>query len=437
MDDTFFTGYRKNILNSVEILQSILIPYLKEDEYFWGFKQAKRRDDDIAIVNAGMLVRFEVGTNVIQHIALAFGGMAPTTVMARTTASSLIGHPWNEDVVQEASKTLIEDLPLAPGAPGGMIEFRRSLTLSFFFKFYMIVQEKLNLKLPFIKPLPKNYQSATKVYHRGVPKSTQLSQIVPADQSDYDLVGKPIPHVSGMKQASGEAVYVDDMPKFENELYLALVLSTRAHAKILKINPTEALQQEGVVDFVSAKDLTKEQNKVGCIIHDETVFADEKVTCIGHVIGAIVAKDQGTAQRAAKMVKVEYEDISPIVVTIQDAIKHSSYYNDWIRNMKNGDVEKGFSESDHILEGEMYLGGQEHFYLETQATVALPKLEDGEMEIFCSTQNPAEIQFLTAEVLGLPANRIVVRTKRMGGGFGGKETRAMVLALPVAVAAKK
>jgi xanthine dehydrogenase/oxidase len=253
MDDTFFTGYRKNILNSVEILQSILIPYLKEDEYFWGFKQAKRRDDDIAIVNAGMFVRFEVGTTIIQHIALAFGGMAPTTVMARTTASSLIGRPWNEDIVHEASKTLTEDLPLAPSAPGGMIEFRRSLTLSFFFKFYMIVQEKLNQKHPYVEALPESYKSATKVYHRGVPKGSQISQIVPEGQAEYDLVGKPIAHVSGMKQASGQAIYVDDMPKFENELYLALVLSSRAHAKILKIDATKALEQDGVVDFISAK----------------------------------------------------------------------------------------------------------------------------------------------------------------------------------------
>lgn len=137
------------------------------------------------------------------------------------------------------------------------------------------------------------------------------------------------------------------------------------------------------------------------------------------------------------MVKVQYEDLKPLVVTIQDAIQHNSFYQDWIRSIKNGDVEQGFSESDHILEGEMHLGGQEHFYLETQACIALPKLEDGETELFCSTQNPTEIQLLTAEVLGVPANRIVVRTKRMGGGFGGKETRGMLVAVPVAVAANK
>ncbi|XP_021947177.1 xanthine dehydrogenase/oxidase [Folsomia candida] len=437
MDDTFFTGYRKNICKSEEILQSILIPYLKEDEYFWGFKQAKRRDDDIAIVNAGMFVRFEVETNTIQKISLAFGGMAPTTVMARTTQSSLVKRQWNQHIVQEAAKTLIEDLPLDPSAPGGMIEFRRSLTLSFFFKFYMIVQEKLNQRLSYVKPLPSNFKSAIQVYHRGVPKSSQISQIVPSGQPDHDLVGKPIPHMSGMKQATGEAIYVDDMPKFENELYLALVFSSRAHAKLISVDATEALQQEGVVDFISAKDIPKERNKMGAIIHDEEIFASKTVTCIGQPIGAILAHDQATAQRASKMVKAEYQDIKPLIITIQDAIKHNSFYQDWIRNIKNGNIEKGFSESDHILEGDMHLGGQEHFYLETQATIALPKLEDGETEIFCSTQNPTEIQLLTAEALGVPANRIVVRTKRMGGGFGGKETRSMMLAIPVALAANK
>jgi xanthine dehydrogenase/oxidase len=200
-----------------------------------------------------MFVRFEVETNTIQKLALAFGGMAPTTVMARTTQSALIGQQWNEHIVQEAAKTLIEDLPLDPGAPGGMIEFRRSLTLSFFFKFYMIVQDKLNERLKYVKALPQSFKSAIKVYHRGVPKSSQISQIVPTGQPDYDLVGKPIPHLSGMKQASGEAVYVDDMPKFENELYLALVFSSRAHAKLISIDATQALEQEGVVDFISAK----------------------------------------------------------------------------------------------------------------------------------------------------------------------------------------
>lgn len=437
MDDSFFTAYRKNILKSEEILRSILIPYTKEEQHFFAFKQAKRRDDDIAIVNAGMYVNFSVGTNNIKHINLAFGGMAPTTVMARTTAASLIGRQWNEGIIEFASKSLIEDLPLAASAPGGMIEFRRSLTLSFFFKFYMAVTEELSQKLPFIKPLSSRDKSAIQVYHRDPPESIQLSQIVPEGQPEHDLVGRPIPHVSAMKQATGEAVYIDDMPRFENELYLALVMSSKAHAKILGIDATEALETEGVVDFICAKDIPRERNSVGGIIHDETVFAIDEVTCVGHVVGAIIAVDQPTAQRAAKAVKISYEDIHPAIITMEDAIKHKSFYNDWTKHLTNGNVDKGFAEADQILEGEMHLGGQEHFYLETNCAIGLPKLEDGEIELFCSTQNPTEIQLLVAEVLGIPENRIVVRTKRMGGGFGGKESRAGLVALPVAVAAQK
>lgn len=301
----------------------------------------------------------------------------------------------------------------------------------------MHVQDELSRKLHYVKPLKTTNKSAIQMYHRDPPESTQLSQIIPSGQPDYDLVGRPITHLSALKQATGEAVYVDDMPRFENELYMALVMSSKAHAKIINIDITEAMDMEGVIDFVSAKDIPRERNRIGGVIHDETVFAVDEVTCVGHIIGGIVAIDQPTAQRAAKAVKIEYEDIQPCVITIQDAIKHKSFYHDWTRNLKNGNLEQGLAEADHVLEGEMYLGGQEHFYLETHAAIALPKLEDGEIEIFSSTQNPSEIQLLAAEVLGVPQNRIVIRTKRMGGGFGGKETRGMLVAIPLAVAAQK
>ncbi|CAG7824794.1 unnamed protein product [Allacma fusca] len=436
MDDSFFTGYRKNILKSEEILVSILIPFTKEDEYFWGFKQAKRRDDDIAITNAGMRVQFEVGTTIIKDISLAFGGMAPTTVMARTAAASLIGQQWNEHLVREACQALIEDLPLSPGAPGGMIQFRRSLTLSFFFKFYLVVTSELSKKLPYIKPLDKSLQKVVQLYHRDSTKSCQLSQVVPDGQPDYDLVGRPVAHLSALKQATGEAVYIDDIPRYEGELYLTLVLSTKAHAHILSIDATEALKVEGVVEFFSAKDIEPKRNHFGAIIHDEEVFATSKVTCIGQIIGAIVAVDQATSQRASKLVKVDYEEIHPVIVTIEDAIKNNSFYDDWVRQIKDGDVEDGFNKSDGILEGELHLGGQEHFYLETHASVAIPR-EDDEIELLCSTQHPAEVQHLTSHVLGIPSNRITCRTRRMGGGFGGKESRAVIVAVPVALAAKK
>lgn len=243
-------------------------------------------------------------------------------------------------------------------------------------------------------------------------------------------------HAAAFKQVTGEAVYCDDLPKYENELYLALVLSTKAHAKIKSIDPTKALEQPGVHAFFSAKDLTDYQNSVGPIFHDEEVFIRDTVTSQGQVIAAIVADNQRTAQEASRLVKITYEEISPIVITIEDAIAQKSFFPNCPKSIEIGDVKDAFAKADHIIEGECRMGGQEHFYLETHAALAVPRDSD-ELEIICSSQHPTEIQKLAAHVLGIPAHRIVAKVKRMGGGFGGKESRGAILAIPVALAAYK
>ena len=155
----------------------------------------------------------------------------------------------------------------------------------------------------------------------------------------------------------------------------------------------------------------------------------------GQIIGAVLAKDQATAKRAAKKVHVEYEEL-PVTVTIEDAILTESFFP-VDRRAKNGDPTLAFASCDHVIEGEMRTGEQEHFYLETNATVAIPKGEHGEMELISSTQNHKLTQMAVAKCLGVPANRIVCKVKRLGGGFGGKETRAAPLGVVVAVAANK
>lgn len=243
-------------------------------------------------------------------------------------------------------------------------------------------------------------------------------------------------HSSGYKQATGEAIYIDDMPKYENELYLALVLSTKAHAKIISIDAADALNQPGVHTFFSAKDLTPEQNKFGTIVKDECLFYDKIVTSQGQLLGAIVADNQIIAQRAARLVKVTYEEILPIIVTLEDAIKHQTYQSGYPKFINAGNVPKAFEEADHVVSGEVRVGGQEHFYLETQVTVAVPRDSD-EIEIFSSTQQPGTLQRELAFFLGLPANRILVRTKRLGGAFGGKEYCGAYVSFPVTFAAYK
>ncbi|NXV76184.1 XDH oxidase, partial [Atlantisia rogersi] len=437
MDEKFFTGYRKTIVKPEEILLSVEIPYSKKGEYFSAFKQASRREDDIAIVTCGMRVLFQDGTSQVEEIKLSYGGMAPTTVLALKTCQELAGRHWNEKLLQDACRLLASEMDLSPSAPGGMVDFRRTLTLSFFFKFYLTVLQKLNKNhsgtTNLCEPVPPNYISATELFHKDPIANVQLFQEVPSGQAVEDMVGRPLVHLSASKQACGEAVYCDDIPHYENELYLTLVTSTKAHAKILSIDASEARSVPGFVCFVSAKDVPG--SNITGIANDETVFAEDVVTCVGHIIGAVVADTQEHSRRAAKAVKIKYEELKPIV-TIQEAIEKKSFFKS-IKRINRGDVKKGFEESDHILEGEMYLGGQEHFYLETHCTVAVPKGEDGEMELFVSTQNLMKTQEFAASALGVPSNRIVVRVKRMGGGFGGKETRNTILTTVVAVAAFK
>ncbi|XP_064080821.1 xanthine dehydrogenase/oxidase-like [Macrobrachium nipponense] len=433
LDQNFFVGYRRNTALPDEILLNVHIPYTHKDEYILGYKQARRRDDDIAIVNAGIRVIFENGSNTVQRLDLAFGGMAPTTIMATTTMKSLVGMKWDDSLLETGSNLLLKDLDLHPSAPGGMVEYRRALTLSFFFKFYLSVRGRLSEKLlNGIQPLTEEEQRIIELHHDEMLESMQIFQKVPHGQSQLDPIGRPIVHVSALKQATGEAIYVDDIPYCESELYAAFVFSERAHAKIISVDESEAVKIDGVERFFCARDVPGDRNVIGSCL-DEEVFVSEKVTCVGQPIGIVVAKDQATAQMAAKRVRVLYEDIKPIIVTTQDAKREKSFYGKY--PLRQGEPESALRTSDHIIEGEMHVGGQEHFYLETNTCLVVPKVEDGEIEVFASSQYLTGLQTFIAKVLDIPLSRINCRVKRVGGGFGGKITRNINVALPLCVAA--
>ncbi|ELK14106.1 Xanthine dehydrogenase/oxidase [Pteropus alecto] len=399
MDHTFFPGYRKTLLGPEEILLSIEIPYSRE-----------------ALCMTLCTNDSEVWMGVCSY-------------------SLLSGSFWNEKLLQDVCAGLAEELQLAPDAPGGMVEFRRTLTLSFFFKFYLTVLQKLGKEGLEDKcgKLDPTFASATLLFQKDPPANVQLYQEVPKGQSEEDVVGRPLPHLAAAMQASGEAVYCDDIPRYENELSLRLVTSTRAHAKIKSIDISEAQTVPGFVCFVSADDIPG-SNRTG-LFNDETIFAKDKVTCVGQIIGAVVTDTPEHAQRAAQGVKITYEEL-PAIITIEDAIKNSSFYGPELK-IEKGNLQKGFSEADNVVSGELHIGGQEHFYLETHCTIAVPKGEAGEMELIASTQNTMKTQSFIASMLGVPENRIVVRVKRTGGGFGGKETRSTVVSTAVAMAAYK
>lgn len=171
-------------------------------------------------------------------------------------------------------------------------------------------------------------------------------------------------------------------------------------------------------------------------MRDERFFAKDVVEFYGQLIGVVYAETAEIARTASKLVYVEYEDL-PAIITISDAIEAGSFHT------FGGELKRGtppidaFKDCDYVFEGVSKMGGQEHFYLETNTTLVNPKPEDGEMEVWSSTQNIMETQTFVSQVTGVPNSRIVVKVKRLGGGFGGKESRSVQLACVLAVAAKK
>ncbi|KAJ8911677.1 hypothetical protein NQ315_005756 [Exocentrus adspersus] len=239
----FFIGYRKSILEPNEVLLSINIPFTNPEQYFEAYKQARRREDDIAIVNAAVNVTFQPESDIISDINLAFGGMSYKTVTAPKTERQLRGLPWNEKSLEIAYRCLLEDLPLDPGAPGGMIPYRKSLTLSLFFKAFLAISQKLQKFIPTVKLHPRD-RSGIDGFHSINFKSSQYFTVVPSTRKKTDSLQRPIVHMSAYKQATGEAVYCDDIPHQEGELHCAFVLSTKPHANILNIDQSEALAME-------------------------------------------------------------------------------------------------------------------------------------------------------------------------------------------------
>lgn len=426
---TFFKGYRQTALPPDAIIAGLRIPVAKEKgEFIRAYKQSKRKDDDIAIVNAALRISLD-DAHIVESVDLVYGGMAPITIRAHKASDYLHGKKFTDlQTLEGVMDKLEEDFDLRFGVPGGMATYRKSLALSFFYKFYHEVLAELHAE-----EVEIDTQAIGEI-ERDISSGEKDGKA--AEAYKQKEVGQSKNHVAALKQCTGEAQYTDDIPLQRNELYGCLVLSTKAHAKILKVDAEAALDQPGVVSYVDHTDLASpEANWWGAPSCDETFFAVDEVFTVGQPIGMVLADTAKHAEQAARAVKIEYEDL-PAIFTIEEAIEQDSYFNHF-RHIKKGDTEKAFAEADHVFTGTARMGGQEHFYLETQACLAVPKPEDGEMEIFSSTQNPAETQAYVSKVVGVAANKIVTRVKRMGGGFGGKETRSIQLAGIVACAANK
>ena len=262
--------------------------------------------------------------------------------------------------------------------------------------------------------------------------SQSTPSVVPTAVADvWGEVGQSRPHESAQLHVLGQATYVDDVPELHGTLHAALGLSEKAHARFTKIGLDAVRSAPGVVAVLCAADI-RGLNDCGPILHDDPILADGLVQYVGQPMFIVVADSHDNARRAARLAQVDYVEL-PAILTARAAQQAQSYVLPPMR-LRRCDFEQAFARAAHHLTGTLRVGGQEQFYLEGQISYALPK-EDRTMLVLCSTQHPSEMQHVIAHALAVPSHNVVVECRRMGGGFGGKESQSALWAAAAALAA--
>jgi xanthine dehydrogenase molybdopterin binding subunit/xanthine dehydrogenase small subunit len=398
--DQFFVGYRKTALQPNEILKSIIIPRITEPGLSRRrfYKASKRREMDISTVAGAFALCLTTG-GVIVHARIAYGGVATMPRRARATEEALLGKRCRPETFAEIASVLEAEFTPISDVRGSAV-YRQELVKTLFQKFLTDDEEP--------------------------PARAEIERSLPEREI-------ALPHESAHKHVTGEAIYVDDQAQSEKMLEAWPVCSPHAHARILLRDASAARAVPGVHAVLLAEDVPG-RNDVGAVRNDEILLADTEVLYHGQVIALVVGESQEISRAAAEKVTVEYQPLPPIF-TIDEGIAAKSFHTkpDWIRR---GDAPAALAAAPMILESEFSIGGQDHFYLETNAAWAEVG-EDGTVFISSSTQHPSEVQHIVAHVLKLPMHSVIVECPRMGGGFGGKETQAAGLAALAALAATK
>ena len=246
-------------------------------------------------------------------------------------------------------------------------------------------------------------------------------------------IGAELPQDSAHLHVAGEASYIDDIPGPRGCLHAAVGKSTIAHGRIRALDLEAVRVAPGVIAVATAADIPG-INDVGPVMHDEPILADALVQYVGQPMFAVAATSVNAARRAATLAKVEYEAL-PAILTIDEALEARSFVLP-TEHLARGDAAAAIAAAPHRLAGRFRCGGQDHFYLEGQISLAVPA-EDGGMRVHCSTQHPGEVQIQVAHALGVEFNAVSVECRRMGGAFGGKESQAALFACVAAILARR
>ncbi len=390
----FFQGYRQTALRPSEILRAVVVP--RDDGFHRRFfKVSKRREMDISTVSFCGALKLDAA-GVVTEVRLAFGGVAATPMRALATEAFLPGKAWTEETLAAAQEVLADEFaPISDTR--GSAAYRQNLITNLLAKFFhddFLSEDE--------SPLPA---------------------AAPAMDAP--------PHESGHKHVSGEALYVDDLSA--GTLCAWPVQAPHARARLARCDAEAARAMPGVRAVLTAADIPG-LNDVGPVRHDEPLLASDEIGYHGQPVALVVADTLEQARLAAAAVVVEYEPL-PALLELDAAMAAGSFHSP-PNTITRGDAAAALATAPLRLAGEFRFGGQDHFYLETQAALAQAG-EDGSLFIRSSTQHPSEVQMVVAHVLGLPFHQVVVECPRMGGGFGGKETQGAGPAALAALAAVK
>jgi len=328
--------------------------------------------------------------------------------------------------VQQALLTLKGEVAPHPDPELADVAYRASLTTSLLYKAILhVLGDKV----------PAHLRSGGEDIERPLNIGSQKYD------TDKDLypVSKPIPKLEAQAQTAGEAQYINDQEPQAGELFGAFVISTVAKADIKAVDASDAMAMAGVRGFFTAKDVDG-SNKVKGDKNPEELFASDKVQYCGQPIGLVVADSFDIARRAAALVTVQYENVKRPVLTIKEAMQAGpdAVKPDQMMHivLNTGDADAALAAAPRTLEGELQVGGQYHFYMETQ-TVRVVPCEDDQLTVFSATQDMRDTHETVARVTGLAFNKINVEVRRLGGAYGGKLSYSSPVAAGAALAALK
>ncbi|CAI9105906.1 OLC1v1004936C1 [Oldenlandia corymbosa var. corymbosa] len=421
--------------------------------YFETFRAAPRPlGNALPYLNAAFFADASPHVNgvIMNDIKLAYGAFGTKhATRARKVEEYLSGKLLTINVLYEAIKLVKTEI--IPESGSSHAAYRISVAVSFLFQF---LSPFLDAGSPVSDGLSNGITGSVLnsclenngEFSNG--RMENLSLLSPAKQKvksvrDYHPVGEPIVKTAAAIQSSGEAVYVDDIPSPTNCLHGAFIYSTKPLARVKSVDFKSDSQQHGVTAVISYTDIPEVGENVGSktIFGFEPLFADDLTRCAGERIAFVVAETQKSADIVASSAVVTYdtENLDPPILSVEEAVERSSFFDvpPFLYPKHIGDFSKGMAEADHkITSGEVRIGSQYYFYMETQTALAVPD-EDNCMVVYSSIQCPEYLHSVIAKCLGIPEHNVRVVTRRVGGGFGGKAIRAMPVATACALAAHK